>query len=542
MPPTIERKKCGYCKKSFKVCGFPTYQRACRRAYENARSDALYMARMREQFHHHADDTPYLPNETPWCPFQTKLDFEFAEIALLSALNKNQMDRFLRLMHHCALGEEFTLRSDREIREKWRIAAPRLTEFCKEEITPLYKNVAKPCELWYHPLWDWTLDLLCNRHLAPHFVWDAEQLFKYDGSKFVRFIDKPWTANQWWEIQSKLPKDTKLFCFILYVNKSKLSSFGTTIGYPVIARCANLPISIQNGDGIGGGQVVGWLPVIKEKSIDSKKKSYVNWKCVDIGINYEEQCVMALIRELKGKCPCPICLIQAEQIANLHTEYPLRTQNETEHILRLSRSLQYTHERDDCLKEYGMCDIENAFWNVANSNPHHTLSFDHLHAYHLGLFGDHLWPELQILVEKIGPHAKSLVDDWVSAILSDGQKFEDLSKVVIFVTHEFIDRYQQSHQELLNFERLLQAYISYPQDEDSPKNWNFIKAHSHHHTFDDITAKGSNKKNIAGQILGLDHTVMVAKLMCDELDYLENYNPNEELDEENETTLKEPSK
>ncbi|KAI0782698.1 hypothetical protein C8Q75DRAFT_691392, partial [Abortiporus biennis] len=140
-------------------------------------------------------------NETPWHLFQTKLGFEFAEIALLSALNKDQTDRFLRLMHHCASGEEFTLRSHGEIHEKWRIAAPWLTEFRKEEITPLYKNVAKPYKLWYRPLWDWALDLLHNRHLAPHFIWDAEQLFKYDGSKFVRFIDEPWTANQWWEIQ-----------------------------------------------------------------------------------------------------------------------------------------------------------------------------------------------------------------------------------------------------------------------------------------------------------------------------------------------------
>jgi hypothetical protein len=34
------------------------------------------------------------------------------------------------------------------------------------------------------------------------------------------------------------------------------------MGYPVIARCANLPIKIRNGTGLGGGRVVGWLPVV----------------------------------------------------------------------------------------------------------------------------------------------------------------------------------------------------------------------------------------------------------------------------------------
>lgn len=63
-------------------------------------------------------------------------------------------------------------------------------------------------------------------------------------------------------IQSKLPPGAEPLCFILYADKSKLSSFGTAKGYPVIARCANLPVEVRNGDGLGGGRVVGWLPVV----------------------------------------------------------------------------------------------------------------------------------------------------------------------------------------------------------------------------------------------------------------------------------------
>jgi Plavaka transposase len=51
-------------------------------------------------------------------------------------------------------------------------------------------------------------------------------------------------------------------CFILYADKTKLSSFGTAKAYPVVARCANLPTEIRNGNGIGGGRVVGWLPIV----------------------------------------------------------------------------------------------------------------------------------------------------------------------------------------------------------------------------------------------------------------------------------------
>lgn len=54
-----------------------------------------------------------------------------------------------------------------------------------------------------------------------------------------------------------------MLCLELYADKTKLSSFGTEKGYPVMARIANLPVKIRNGEGIGGGHVVGWLPTVR---------------------------------------------------------------------------------------------------------------------------------------------------------------------------------------------------------------------------------------------------------------------------------------
>jgi hypothetical protein len=62
--------------------------------------------------------------------------------------------------------------------------------------------------------------------------------------------------------QSHLPPDGKPFGIILYADKTKLSSFGTAQGYPVVMQCSNLPGDICNGSGIGGGRVVGWLPIV----------------------------------------------------------------------------------------------------------------------------------------------------------------------------------------------------------------------------------------------------------------------------------------
>ena len=84
----------------------------------------------------------------------------------------------------------------------------------------------------------------------------------------------------------------------LYADKSKLSSFGTKKGYPVVVRCANLPVSLRNGNGLGGGRVVGWLPIVcfnahclhpiltmclfevEEDAAESRKQGYVNFKRV----------------------------------------------------------------------------------------------------------------------------------------------------------------------------------------------------------------------------------------------------------------------
>lgn len=63
------------------------------------------------------------------------------------------------------------------------------------------------------------------------------------------------------------------FAFILYADKTRLSSHGTVKAYPVVARCANLPIDIRNGERLGGGCIVGWLPIIGFLILNSDSES-----------------------------------------------------------------------------------------------------------------------------------------------------------------------------------------------------------------------------------------------------------------------------
>lgn len=71
----------------------------------------------------------------------------------------------------------------------------------KYELTARHAKYEIVFDFWCRSLWDWVLDLAENPSLAQYFEWDAQKLYKYDGTEFVHFIDEPWTAARFWEVQ-----------------------------------------------------------------------------------------------------------------------------------------------------------------------------------------------------------------------------------------------------------------------------------------------------------------------------------------------------
>jgi hypothetical protein len=70
----------------------------------------------------------HLHNDEPWLPFRTRADFEFAELALDAALNKEQTDTLIKLFHRCINGQSsFTLENHAELSTIWEQAADKLT-------------------------------------------------------------------------------------------------------------------------------------------------------------------------------------------------------------------------------------------------------------------------------------------------------------------------------------------------------------------------------------------------------------------------------
>ncbi|KAA1480182.1 hypothetical protein DENSPDRAFT_752684, partial [Dentipellis sp. KUC8613] len=213
----------------------------------------------------------------------------------------------------------------------------------------------------------------------------------------------------------ELPENASPLFILLYADKTRLSSFGTAKGYPVIARIVNLESDIRNGDGVGGGRVVGWIPVVPEDSQEKGKPGWANfkrvvwhksfwvivgtiieasqvgkwYKCADdiqrllyiiiliLSADYEEQCIMSLIRGFGGKLPCPICLVPSNDLSNLSKFYPLRTSEGSKALVKKGQTLKRS-AHNKILKKFGLRNIENVFWSVEHMDVHRALSFDRL--------------------------------------------------------------------------------------------------------------------------------------------------------------------
>ncbi|KAJ7835622.1 hypothetical protein B0H13DRAFT_2240067 [Mycena leptocephala] len=497
----------------------------------------------------------------PWRPFRSQLDFEVAEFCETNMLKKDSTQTLISLIQRCnANPEDFTLDSQRELDELWELASHKCTEFVRGTVTIQYKDEDKTYNTYVRPLWDWARSLIQDPRLASSFIWDAEKAYKFDGETYVRFYQEPWTADAFWEAQSSLPDHpaAKPVCYVIYADKSKLSSFGTQKAYAVVARLANINIETRNSTRFGGGQVVGHQPIVDEDSKEKGKPAFANFKnivwhtafyelleslvipakvgdwmtCGDriprwlwpiiliLAADYEEACVMALIRGLTSMYPY------------LSIEHPQRVAEDSERLIQEARALRTAAEREELLKDNGLRDIENAFWKIRGADPHKALSFDPLHADDGGFWGSHLFSEIKKRATELGREAIVKIDEQFAAFprwkglnhfdsvmnttFNDGSKHEDVAKMMLFAAHNvLVDepgllllQALRSYLELrtaIKFEVHTSDTLAVGRDEiltlDSTmktelygnKDWNVPKFHSRWHALDHIEQKGASR-------------------------------------------------
>ncbi|KAF9501094.1 hypothetical protein BDN71DRAFT_1555900 [Pleurotus eryngii] len=365
------------------------------------------------------DDHPQVPTAS----FRTLRDFNTAAFTLDATLNNTQIDQLINLIGNVSDehgGGKLTIHDHKEMDELWEDAVYMFPKFIKETVSAKYGK--------YH-----------NSHRNFSMVTD--------------YVSRPHFQKE-------------------------LSTFGTVKGYPVIAHIANLHIHAHNGDGPGCGCMIGWLPVIEEKSAESGKPKWI-----------------ALKGEVYHKAIALIC---------------------------------------QSIKPWSC----NAFWSIQNSNAYLAVSFDVLHTFDGGLFGHHIFQ--QILKHVQSRDAKSTLDNQAAAMLqwqnfhhfatlttitfNDESKFEDISKILLFVAHNiltkdadplgylllkclhaYIDLRLYARMEVHTSETItageqlvielgeLLQYSDEAEGTELEKSFNFPKAHLFEHLFADIKLKGATR-------------------------------------------------
>lgn len=77
------------------------------------------------------DSPPYPVDLDPWVPFNSREDFEFAELALATGMSKAQVNAMIDLFHKCIKKEgSFTLSNYAEMHKKLALASERLPKVC----------------------------------------------------------------------------------------------------------------------------------------------------------------------------------------------------------------------------------------------------------------------------------------------------------------------------------------------------------------------------------------------------------------------------
>ncbi|KAK0474499.1 hypothetical protein IW261DRAFT_1568476 [Armillaria novae-zelandiae] len=507
--------------------------------------------------------------DKPWHPFASENDFELAELILHTGMNRQERDSFFKVLKTQAGDHQsaYTINNESDLNDAWSQAEHLLVTFKKEKLSLEYKEEIQEYMLHFQPLWDWTLNLLSDPTLSLFFVWDAVKIFQLDEktNTRMRIFDEPWTGDLLWKVQSSLPPGGKPLAYILYADKTCLSSFGTAKGYPIMVHIANLPDAIHNGKGWGGGTVVGWLPIVEEDPKHKGKPSWINFKRVVwhesfrkimesvmeysytgyaftlphsgktiviypfifvLSADYEEHCMMMLIRGVRSACPCPVCLVPDKNLMDITEVYPLRT---TENMQKCYHQAQ--EEGDDILKSSGLQNVKNVFWSMDRSDPYRAVSWDRLHTYHLGLF-KHLLLRLLEHVERIyGPDkrkANVIIDEFI-ANFPRWQNLIHFTNQILFAAHSVLTKAKNPNAYLLL--KVIRSYIeldmytsmdvhteksidegrqllgvfeanlkAYSQATDNMvwKNvtsWSIPKVHTQRHLFDDIIAKGATKNH-----------------------------------------------
>ncbi|KAH9885841.1 hypothetical protein C8Q73DRAFT_619686, partial [Cubamyces lactineus] len=117
-----------------------------------------------QEFNRGGDTETDVPlSETPWDPFPSRIDFDFAKFTLSAALSRDEIDALINMCHRIASGEEhLSFNSHVDVQNTWALASSTVTPFTKHVITVPYKGEQRSYDLYTRDIWEYCKDILRN--------------------------------------------------------------------------------------------------------------------------------------------------------------------------------------------------------------------------------------------------------------------------------------------------------------------------------------------------------------------------------------------
>ncbi|KAG6808951.1 hypothetical protein H0H92_002277 [Tricholoma furcatifolium] len=221
-------------------------------------------------------------NPKPWLPFRSESEFGFAELVQKMHLSNNDIDTLISIIRRVKENESehFLLRNHLDLNTLWESALEKQAKFKYETVEATYGAKTYSFKLPYRSIKEVATMVLEDEFLGNAIQLDPIRLHKYDAAaeRWQRFYDEPLTGNRAWELQDHLPRDARPLLITMYVDKTRLGSFGNVSGYPVMIRFDNFSLNIRNGPGLGGVHLVGWLPIVEDDPAEQDKPEWILFK------------------------------------------------------------------------------------------------------------------------------------------------------------------------------------------------------------------------------------------------------------------------
>ncbi|KAJ7215965.1 hypothetical protein GGX14DRAFT_359331, partial [Mycena pura] len=455
-----------------------------------------------DEAHSRGYATNWIDVAKPYAPWKTLADFQYTEGAVKGLLKPDLIDDQLKHITGDWSGghSKLTIRNYRE----YKLALDRATisgvKFHKATAEAEIWGVKRKYSFFYRDPWEWIKTLLQDPSLAHHSNWKSRKMFYSEGDHVERFINEPWTADRWSEVDDELPKPNPFpHCWLplhIWLDKGLVTKHVKM--FPIVLRALWLPSEIRNASGNGGGVILGFMVIVTDPGDpnDRSEKENYEWaqfwreiyqqvfekifstlyvpacrgETVTCGDDFTRICYPGFLIESldmeeawsftccragRAKFPCPRCLVRQEMLDCLHKKLPPRTTQVMRRVVEEAQRALTVTRKEEILRNNGLHDvIVNTYFIFAFCDPYQAVTYDLLHASESGKWGHHLWKlTLEVLealklsseatrIMKGFPRWRNLkhIDDLATKDFTDGQTHLDIWKCIVFVLAQILPR------------------------------------------------------------------------------------------------------